>query len=120
MRSGPGDRTSAGEFHVTIPHAQRTTHEQHFAKVLDQFLNRIDGGESSDTGGRDLVAKYTLLARAADCPPQRLTAAARLPGRPATRGVLAVLPSTRIGSVAHVESGHSLLNFVLFYPAPWG
>jgi hypothetical protein len=56
---------SAGEFRIIIPHALRTTHEQHFAKVLDQFLNRMDGGESSDQPGRDLVAKYTLLVRAA-------------------------------------------------------
>jgi hypothetical protein len=34
--------------------------------VLDQFLNRMDGGESWDKPGRDLVAKYTLLARAAE------------------------------------------------------
>jgi len=63
---GVGIEPSAGEFRITIPHALRTTHEQHFAKVLDQFLNRMDGGESSDKPGRDLVAKYTLLARAAE------------------------------------------------------
>ena len=57
---------SAGEFRVAIPHALRTTHEQHFAKVLDQFLNRMNGGESSDKPGRDLVAKYTLLAHATE------------------------------------------------------
>ena len=57
---------SAGEFRIIIPHALRTTHEQHFAKVLDQFLNRMDGGESSDIPGRDLVAKYTLLAHATE------------------------------------------------------
>jgi len=63
---GLGIEPSAGEFRITIPHALRTTHEQHFAKVLDQFLSRIDGGELSDNCGRDLVAKYTLLARAAE------------------------------------------------------
>jgi len=63
---GLGIEPSAGEFRITIPHALRTTHEQHFAKVLDQFLSRIDGGELSDNFGPDLVAKYTLLARAAE------------------------------------------------------
>jgi predicted dehydrogenase len=63
---GLGIEPSAREFRITIPHALRTTHEQHFAKVLDQFLSRIDGGELSDNCGRDLIAKYTLLARAAE------------------------------------------------------
>lgn len=63
---GLGIEPSAGESRITIPHALRTTHEQHFAKVLDQFLSRIDGGELSANCGPDLVAKYTLLARAAE------------------------------------------------------
>ena len=62
---GLGIEPSAGEFRITIPHALRTTHEQHFAKVLDEFLSRI-GGELSFNCGPDLVAKYTLLARAAE------------------------------------------------------
>jgi predicted dehydrogenase len=63
---GVGIEPLAGSFRITIPHALRTTHEQHFAKVLDRFLGRIDGGELSDNYGRDLVTKYTLLARAAE------------------------------------------------------
>jgi predicted dehydrogenase len=63
---GLGIEPSAGEFRIAIPRALRTTHEQHFAKVLDQFLSRIDGGVLSDNYGRDLVAKYRLLMRAAD------------------------------------------------------
>jgi hypothetical protein len=63
---GLGIEPLAGEFRITIPQALRTTHEQHFAKVLDQFLSRIDRGELSDNYRRDLVAKYTLLARAAE------------------------------------------------------
>ncbi|HKQ25383.1 MAG TPA: putative oxidoreductase C-terminal domain-containing protein [Burkholderiales bacterium] len=55
-----------GDFRITIPDALRTTHEQHFAKVLDRFLGRIDGGALSDNYGRALVTKYTLLARAAE------------------------------------------------------
>jgi len=57
---------SVGEFRVAIPQALRTTHELHFAKVLDELLYRLDGGEVSDGIGRDLVAKYTLLAGAAE------------------------------------------------------
>lgn len=63
---GLGIEPLAGEFRITIPQALRTTHEQHFAKVLDHFLSRIDRGELSDNYRRDLVAKYTLLARAAE------------------------------------------------------
>ena len=63
---GVGIEPSAGEFRITIPHALRTTHEQHFAKVLDQFLSRIDGGELPDHCGPDLLAKYTLLAHATE------------------------------------------------------
>jgi len=63
---GLGIEPLAGEFRITVPHASRTTHEQHFANVLDEFLSRIDRGELSDNYRRDLVAKYTLLARAAE------------------------------------------------------
>ena len=63
---GVGIEPLAGDFRITIPHALRTTHEQHFAKVLDRFLGRIDGKGLSDNYGRDLVTKYTLLARAAE------------------------------------------------------
>jgi predicted dehydrogenase len=63
---GLGIEPSAHTFRITIPHALRTTHEQHFAKVLDQFLGRIDRGGLSDNFGRDLVAKYRLIMRAAE------------------------------------------------------
>ena len=63
---GVGIEPAVAGYRAIIPRALRTTHEQHFAKVLDQFLIRIDGGELSDKPGRDLVAKYTLLARAAE------------------------------------------------------
>jgi len=62
---GVGIEPAVDGYRATIPRALRTTHEQHFAKVLDQFLLRVDGGESSEKPGRDLVAKYSLLARAA-------------------------------------------------------
>jgi hypothetical protein len=63
---GVGIEPLGNHYRITIPSVLRTTHEQHFAKVLDQFLNRMDGIESSDGLGSDLVAKYTLLARAAE------------------------------------------------------
>lgn len=51
-------------FRIAIPAALRTTHEQHFAAVLEQFIADIDSGESPTRTGSDLVTKYTLLARA--------------------------------------------------------
>jgi predicted dehydrogenase len=63
---GVGIEPVAAGYRATIPRALRTTHEQHFAKVLDQFLRHVDGAESSDKPRRDLVAKYILLARAAE------------------------------------------------------
>jgi predicted dehydrogenase len=55
----------AGEgFHITIPAALRTTHEQHFAAVLQSFLSVLDGGTLPENAGVDLKCKYTLLARA--------------------------------------------------------
>jgi predicted dehydrogenase len=57
------ERTDA-EFRVTIPLALRTTHEEHFAAVLDQFLGYLDDGQIPGNCGPDLIAKYTLLADA--------------------------------------------------------
>ena len=61
---GLGLKTSGSVFRVTIPAALRTTHEEHFAAVLEQFLAYADRGQWPDNLGPDLVAKYTLLARA--------------------------------------------------------
>jgi predicted dehydrogenase len=61
---GLGLETSGSAFHVTIPAALRTTHEEHFAAVLEQFLAYADRGQWPDNLGPDLVTKYTLLARA--------------------------------------------------------
>ncbi|HZP92162.1 MAG TPA: putative oxidoreductase C-terminal domain-containing protein [Burkholderiales bacterium] len=63
---GLGLRPSGGAFRITIPEMLRTTHEQHFARVLDQFLACIDSGEAPGDFGAGLVARYTLLARAAE------------------------------------------------------
>ena len=51
-------------YRIAIPPALRTTHEQHFVAVLEQFIADIDSGESPTRTGSDLVTKYTLLARA--------------------------------------------------------
>ena len=50
---------------VLIPDALRTTHEQHFAAVLDEFLDTLDTGSTSPHVSADLMAKYTLLGHAA-------------------------------------------------------
>ena len=62
---GLGLEPAGSAFHITIPGALRTTHEEHFAAVLEEFLGYIDSGERPDNLGPDLVTKYTLLARAA-------------------------------------------------------
>jgi hypothetical protein len=51
---------------ITIPAALRTTHEEHFAAVLEEFLGYIDSAERPANLGPDLITKYTLLARAAE------------------------------------------------------
>jgi predicted dehydrogenase len=51
-------------FRITIPKALRTTHEQHFAAVLQSFLTQLDAGTSPENVGPDLNCKYTVLARA--------------------------------------------------------
>lgn len=59
------DEADGGAFHVRIPQTLRTTHEQHFAAVLDQFLALVSGAPQPPTLIPDLIAKYTLLAQAA-------------------------------------------------------
>jgi len=63
---GIGIEATGSAFRITIPESLRTTHEEHFAAVLDQFLAYVDRGEWPDNLGPDLVTKYTLLARAAE------------------------------------------------------
>ncbi|HYL17626.1 MAG TPA: putative oxidoreductase C-terminal domain-containing protein [Burkholderiales bacterium] len=53
-------------YRITIPAALGTTHEEHFAAVLEEFLRHIESGEQPANLGPDLIAKYTLLARAAE------------------------------------------------------
>jgi putative oxidoreductase-like protein len=63
---GLGVEPDSSHFRIVIPPALRTTHEEHFARVLDQFLAYADRGQWADNLGPDLVTKYTLLARAAE------------------------------------------------------
>ncbi len=51
-------------FRIGIPKALRTTHEEHFAAVLEDFVGYLDRREQPDNLGPDLITKYTLLARA--------------------------------------------------------
>ncbi len=53
-------------FRVLIPAALRTTHEQHFAIVLEAFLRDIESGHLAESVGAGLVCRYALLARAAE------------------------------------------------------
>jgi len=60
------DLAHADAFHIRIPQTLRTTHEQHFAAVLDQFLSLVAGGEVPRNLVPDLLCKYTLLAGAVE------------------------------------------------------
>jgi predicted dehydrogenase len=63
---GLGIEPAGDAFRITVPHKLRTTHEEHFAAVLDEFLGYVDGGAWPADLGPNLIAKYTLLARARD------------------------------------------------------
>ncbi len=64
---GLGLETAGDALHLTLPKRLRTTHEEHFAAVLDEFLGYVEAGSLPPKNlGPDLVAKYTLLARAAE------------------------------------------------------
>jgi hypothetical protein len=63
---GLGFEPARDAFRIAIPAALRTTHEQHFAAVLDEFLSHIDGGAPPRNLGPDLLSKYTLLAHATE------------------------------------------------------
>lgn len=56
-------RAGAG-FRVEIPSALRSTHEEHFAAVLDDFLRLVDAGAWPADRVRDMLVRYTLLAHA--------------------------------------------------------
>lgn len=56
--------TDGDTYRIAIPQALRTTHEEHFAAVLDDFLELLSHGKQPVNLGPDLLAKYTLLAQA--------------------------------------------------------
>ena len=49
---------------INIPDNLRTTHEEHFCQVRDEFLDYLARGESPPETSACIVAKYTLLAEA--------------------------------------------------------
>ena len=61
---GLGFEPAGMGFRITIPKALRTTHEQHFAAVLQTFLTYLDEGKWPENLSSDLDIKYTLLAQA--------------------------------------------------------
>jgi hypothetical protein len=49
---------------IQIPDKLRTTHEQHFCEVRDEFLEKLDKGTVAPENRACTMAKYTLLAKA--------------------------------------------------------
>ena len=49
---------------INIPDRLRTTHEQHFCKVRDAFLEKLDKGIIPAGDRTNIITKYTLLAEA--------------------------------------------------------
>jgi predicted dehydrogenase len=56
------ERAGAG-FRLDIPDALRTTHESHFAMVLETFLDYLDAGRWPSWLTRGIRTRYELLAR---------------------------------------------------------
>jgi predicted dehydrogenase len=50
-------------FRFAIPEALRTTHESHFAMVLENFLDYVDAGQWPEWLTRGIRLRYELLAR---------------------------------------------------------
>ena len=63
---GMAAQPSDGRFRLAIPDALRSTHEEHFAVVLDEFIDHLDRQAWPRNVGADLLTKYTLLQRARD------------------------------------------------------
>ena len=49
---------------IQIPDNMRSTHEQHFYRVRDAFIEQLDKGTESPEHRACIIAKYTLLAKA--------------------------------------------------------
>ena len=74
---GLGFEPASMGFRITFPKALRTTHEQHFAAVLQTFLSCLDEGEWPANLGSDLDCKYTLLTQALELSHRRAPAGPR-------------------------------------------
>jgi predicted dehydrogenase len=76
----PGLRAepAGSRIHIVAPRALRTTHEQHFAQVLQAFLEDIDDDpRATQAAASGLITKYTLLARAAELSRRRAEGATK-------------------------------------------
>jgi predicted dehydrogenase len=51
-------------FLIEIPDRLRTTHEQHFCKVRDAFLEQLDKTPAPAESRTNIITKYTILAEA--------------------------------------------------------
>jgi predicted dehydrogenase len=60
---GLGIDRSGNGFRLTIPGALRSTHESHFAMVLETFLDYVDAGRWPEWLTRGIRMRYDLLAR---------------------------------------------------------
>jgi predicted dehydrogenase len=63
---GVGCVEDENDYLVTIPTVMHQGHEARFAQVLDQFLGYVEAGKWPQRISEELVAKYTLLAKAYD------------------------------------------------------
>jgi predicted dehydrogenase len=67
----------ADAFHLRLPRALVSTHEEHFAMALDVFLDRLEEGSWPRRLSRRIRLRYTLLAKARElalghsCPSSR-------------------------------------------------
>jgi predicted dehydrogenase len=61
---GLGLEASPIGYELTLPDSLRTTHEQHFAMVLNDFLDTLESGEWPATTAARIRMRYALLAKA--------------------------------------------------------
>jgi hypothetical protein len=81
---GLGFEPAGTGFRIQIPQALRTTHEQHFAAVLQTFMTYLDEDKWPRNLGAALDTKYTLLARALELSHSQRSS----PGTPARANTL--------------------------------
>ncbi|MEO8006484.1 MAG: putative oxidoreductase C-terminal domain-containing protein, partial [Betaproteobacteria bacterium] len=61
---GLGSAPDGENFRLIIPGHLRSTHEQHFAAVVRDFLGTLEEGADARSAAADLEFKYGLLSRA--------------------------------------------------------